>query len=72
MERSERTEARAAEWAAEKEKLQKALEAKDGLLKEAASKNASLVADLEQAHVELGQLREEAKEGGDLERHSYH
>ncbi|XXG59959.1 hypothetical protein AAC387_Pa04g1956 [Persea americana] len=63
IKRSERAEAKAAEWVAEKEKLQKALEAKDGLLKEAASKNASLAADLEHAHVELGQLREEAKEG---------
>ena len=36
--RSERANARAAEWAAEKEKLQKAPEAKDGLLKEEASK----------------------------------
>ena len=54
MVRSERAKARAAEWAAEKEKLQKALEAKDGLLKEAASKNASLAADLERAQAELG------------------
>ena len=38
----------AAEWAAEMEELWKALEAKDGLLKEAVSKNASLAANLEQ------------------------
>ena len=51
--RMERAEARAAEWAAEKERLQsekeelrKALEAKTGLLSEEASKNASLTADL--------------------------
>ena len=49
MVRSERAKARAAEWAAKKEKLQKALEAKDGLRKEVASKNAGLVADLEKA-----------------------
>ena len=55
-------ETRAAEWTAEKNELRKALEAKDGLLKEVASKNASLAADLEQAHAELGQLREETKE----------
>ncbi|KAJ8617839.1 hypothetical protein MRB53_014025 [Persea americana] len=41
MERSERMEARAAEWAAEKEKLREALEPKDGLIKEATSKSAS-------------------------------
>lgn len=54
MARSERTEARAAEWAAKNEKLQRTLEAKDGLLKEAASKNASLAAYLEWAQTELG------------------
>ena len=47
--RSERAEARAAKWAAEKKRLQKSLDAKDRLLKEEASKNAGLVADLEQA-----------------------
>ena len=49
MARSERAEARAAEWAAKKEKLQKALEAKDSLLKEVASKNVNLAADLDKA-----------------------
>ena len=61
--RSERVGARATEWVAEKEKLQKSLEANDGLLKEAVSKNAGLVVDLEKAQAEVGQLREEAKEG---------
>ena len=49
MAKSERAEARAAEWAAEKERLRKSLEAKDRLLKEEASKNTGLAADLEQA-----------------------
>ena len=47
-------ETRAAEWAAEKDKLRKALEAKDELLKVEASKNASLAADLEKAQAEIG------------------
>ncbi|XXG88268.1 hypothetical protein AAC387_Pa12g0501 [Persea americana] len=45
--RSERAGARATEWAAKKEKLQQALDAKDRLLKEEASKNGGLAADLE-------------------------
>ena len=44
---SERAETRAAKWAAEKKRLQESLEAKDRLLKEKASKNAGLAADLE-------------------------
>ena len=48
--------------AAEKERLQKSLEAKDRLLKEEASKNAGLAADLEQAQAEVVRLREEGKE----------
>ena len=50
----------AAEWAAEKEELRKALEAKDELLKGEASKKFSLAADLEKAQAKVGQLREEA------------
>ena len=53
VERMETAEAKAASWAAEREELQaereglqKALGAKDGLLKEEASKNAGLAADL--------------------------
>ena len=52
--RLERAGARAAKWAAEKEKLQKSLEAKDRLLKEVASKNAGLVTDLENAQAKVG------------------
>lgn len=66
MERLERTETRAAEWAAEKEELQKTLEAKDELLKGKVSKNASLAADLEKTQAEVGQLREEAIQSASL------
>ncbi|XXG82192.1 hypothetical protein AAC387_Pa10g0191 [Persea americana] len=66
MDRMEAAEAKAADWAAEREKLQaereqlqterealqKALEAKDRLLREEASKSAGLAADLEQAQAE--------------------
>ena len=52
--------------AAEKEELRKALEAKDELLKEEASKNASLAADLEKAQAEVGQLREDASQSASL------
>ena len=62
IERLEAAKAKAAEWAAERDELQKFLEAKDELLKEAVSKNASLAAKLEKAHAEVGELREEAKE----------
>ena len=42
-------EAKAASWAAEREGLLKSLEAKDRMLKEEASRNSSLAADLDQA-----------------------
>ncbi|XXG67556.1 hypothetical protein AAC387_Pa06g0878 [Persea americana] len=58
MERMEVAEAKGASWAAEREKLQKSLEAKDGILKEEASRNASLAADLD-ARAELVRLEEE-------------
>ena len=54
MERLEAVEAKAAEWAAEREELRRALEAKDELLKGEASKNASLAVDLEKAQAEIG------------------
>ena len=61
-------EARAAEWAAEKERLQsekedlrRALEAKGGLLREEVGRNACLAADLAQAQVAAARLREEAE-----------
>ncbi|XXG39627.1 hypothetical protein AAC387_Pa01g0541 [Persea americana] len=59
VERLEVVEAKAVNWApereelqAEREGLQKALEFKDGLLRKEASKNAGLVADLEQAQAQ--------------------
>ena len=58
----ERAGAQATECAAKKEKLQKALDAKDRLLKEEASENAGLTADLEQAPAKAMRLREEVKE----------
>ena len=45
MERLEADKATAAEWAAERDELQKALVAKDELLNGEASKNASLAAN---------------------------
>ena len=62
MERIEVAVAKAARWAAEREELQKSLKAKDGMLKEEASRNVGLAADLEQALAEVVHLREEAKE----------
>ena len=69
MERMEAVEARAAGWVAEKvdlqaerERLQKALEAKDELLREEVSKNTGLAVDLEQTQAEVARLREEADE----------
>ena len=41
--------AKAASWVAEREALLKSLEAKDGRLKEEASRNAGLFADLVEA-----------------------
>ena len=62
-------EAKAAGWAAEREdlqaereRLQKALKAKDELLREEVSKNAGFAADLEQALAGVVYLREEAEE----------
>ena len=45
----EAAETKAASWATEREELLKSLEAKDELLKEEASRNAGLAADLEEA-----------------------
>ena len=46
----------------EREALQKALEAKDGLLREEASKRVGLAADLDQAQAEVARLTEEAND----------
>ncbi|XXG51063.1 hypothetical protein AAC387_Pa02g4923 [Persea americana] len=49
-------ETKAAERKAEKEELQKALEAKDKQLREEVSKSANLAVDLEKAQAEVEQL----------------
>ncbi|KAJ8640726.1 hypothetical protein MRB53_017420 [Persea americana] len=65
----EAAEARAAGWVAEREdlqaereRLQKALEAKDELLREEVSNNAGLAVDLKQTQAEVARLREGAAE----------
>ena len=62
IERLDVAEARAAGWAAEREELQASLAAKESMLIEEASRNAGLVADLEEAQVLVEHLREELKE----------
>ena len=59
-------ETKAVEWAAEKEELRKALEAKDEMLKGEVSKKTSLAADLEKAQAKVGQLREEVSKNASL------
>eukprot|EP00268_Persea_americana_P041533 TRINITY_DN41438_c0_g1_i1.p1 TRINITY_DN41438_c0_g1~~TRINITY_DN41438_c0_g1_i1.p1 ORF type:complete len:168 (+),score=28.40 TRINITY_DN41438_c0_g1_i1:32-505(+) len=68
MERMEAAEARAASWVAEREDLQaeRALEAKDELLREEVSKNAGLAVDLEHTQAEVARLREEAAQNAHL------
>lgn len=63
MERLEAAEASAAEWAAEKEQLQKAFKTKDELLQGEVSKNATFANYLEKVWAEVEKLKEEAEEG---------
>lgn len=63
MERLEAAEASAAEWAAEKEQLQKAFKTKDELLQGEVNKNATFANYLEKVWAEVEKLKEEAEEG---------
>ena len=71
LERMDAAEARAASWAVEREKLLKSLAAKEAMLKEEASRNDGLAADLEQAQLMVEHFREEAKEEASQNAHLY-